>query len=184
MSYLKKDFNNSDLWRIYDGIVNGGSGSDIAPLMTDLNDVSAFLDNDDVSVFKSGEQISVFKNEANESVFLNPLTGKSSLEATTLVSVIAFINNLVAKVGACELHGITGYNNSDTAQFIQVFDLAALPADGETPKIILQADPKSNFSYTGVKGVKFTNGIVICNSSTPESKTIGANDCWFNATVK
>jgi hypothetical protein len=80
------------------------------------------------------------------------------------------------------LFSITGYNDNAGAQFVQIHDAAALPADGAVPAIVLTVAAKENFWYELKEiGRFFSNGIVVCNSSTAATKTIGAADCWFNA---
>lgn len=87
--------------------------------------------------------------------------------------------SLVAKAEPAILLKISGYN-SGAAQFIQIHDVAALPADGAIPSIVVKSNATDNFEYYCSKnGLGFTYGIVICNSSTYATKTIGAADCFF-----
>lgn len=88
----------------------------------------------------------------------------------------------VVKSGAGTLYGFSGFSNRASQQFIQVFDLGNLPADGAVPMIVITVPASSNFSYDGgLHGRAFRAGIVICNSSTAATKTIGSADCWFDA---
>lgn len=103
-----------------------------------------------------------------------PYPGKSS-DST------AYESYRVASTIRATLYGISGYNSKSTGQFVQIHDVAALPADAAVPKVILWVPGQSNFSYdTSGMGMLFTNGIVVCNSSTGPTKTIGSADCWFN----
>lgn len=82
------------------------------------------------------------------------------------------------------LYGITGYNSKASTQFIQVHDAATLPADTAVPVIIMSVAASTPFSLDlGTRGRYFTNGIVVCNSSTGPTKTIGSADCWFDVQV-
>lgn len=86
----------------------------------------------------------------------------------------------IAKSGAGTLYGFSGFNNGAT-QFILVFDSVGLPADGAVPVFVLSAGAAANFSaYWGSVGRAFHQGIVLCNSSTAATKTIGTATCWFD----
>jgi hypothetical protein len=97
-------------------------------------------------------------------------------------SSAAYETSRVVKAVAGALFGLSGYNSKASAQFIQIHDAAALPAEGTVPVAILTAAASSNFSIDfGVYGRTFTNGIVICNSSTGPTKTVGSADIWVDA---
>jgi hypothetical protein len=91
-----------------------------------------------------------------------------------------YASSIVAKSGVGKCFGFQGYN-SGAAQFILVLDAQSLPADGVAPVIVITVAATSNFSaYFGTAGRSFDRGIVLCNSSTGPTKTIGAADCWFD----
>jgi len=103
-------------------------------------------------------------------------------QTLTNTTTVAFANNLLIKVSAGTLFTLTGYSSKTTDQFIQVHDSATLPGDTAIPRVIFRVPSNSNFSLDfGTYGRSFVNGIVVCNSSTPTTKAIGAADCWFDA---
>lgn len=93
----------------------------------------------------------------------------------------AYAASLVVKAAPGVLYGLTGYNSKASAQFIQVHDAAALPSDAAVPKITFTVAASSNFSIDFGRGRKFDTGIVVCNSSTGPTKTIGSADIWVDA---
>lgn len=92
-----------------------------------------------------------------------------------------YANSIVVKTGAGVLYGFTVYSSNAAAQFIQVFDAAAVPADTAVPTVLLTVAAAGNLGVTYIPGRKFLYGIVLCNSSTGPTKTIGAADCFFDA---
>ena len=112
-----------------------------------------------------------------------PPTSTSS-NAPTNSTQAALATSKVIKASAGTLFGISGYN-SGAAQFIQLHDAAALPADTAVPVVNIAVAATSNFSIDfGLYGMAFANGIVACNSSTAATKTIGGADCQFFARYK
>lgn len=104
--------------------------------------------------------------------------------APTNATTTAYAASLVAKATPGVLYGFSGYNSLNAEQFIHVHDASSLPANGAVPKILTKAAPLSPFSYeAGRLGRYFGTGIVICNSSTGQTKTLGAADCWFDVQV-
>lgn len=97
----------------------------------------------------------------------------------------AFENLRGVKSGAGTLYGFSGFNSKAAAQFVLAFDLSnvsAAPANGTIPVIVVTVPASSNFSYdAGRWGRAFHAGIILCNSSTSSTLTIGLADCWFDA---
>lgn len=114
-------------------------------------------------------------------VELAPATTNAPSNATTT----AYAASLIVKASAGTLYSITGYNSGNVTQFIQIHDSATLPADGSIPKVIFIVPPLSNFSFDLTPfGRSFASGIVVCNSSTGPTKTIGSANCWIDAQYK
>jgi hypothetical protein len=96
-------------------------------------------------------------------------------------STAALAASLVVKVGAARLLRVTGVSTNVGAQFIQLHDAASLPANAVVPKVVVSVAAGAPFSIDfGIYGRLFTTGIVICNSSTAATKTIGSADCLFD----
>lgn len=97
-------------------------------------------------------------------------------------SSIAYEASRVVKNTPGVLFGLTGYNSKTADQFIQLHDDTVTPAEAAVPVAVFKAAASSHFSLDfGVRGRKFAKGIVLVNSSTAPTKTIGSADCWFDA---
>ena len=84
------------------------------------------------------------------------------------------------KTGPGFLYGFTVYSSNVSAQFVQIFDAAALPADGAAPACLFSVAAQSNLPVEWLRGRPFRTGLVICNSTTGPTKTLGAADCYFD----
>lgn len=102
------------------------------------------------------------------------LGGATSTAATTALST-----SLVVKAEAGRLRGIVGY--STTAQYIQVHDAVSLPADTSVPLVTIPITAGEPYSIDFGVGLECATGIVISNSTTGPTKTIGAVDTWITA---
>lgn len=93
----------------------------------------------------------------------------------------AYAASLVVSAKPARLVRVTGFNSKGSGQFIQLHDAASLPADTAVPKFVMTVATVSNFVIDfSVNPRDFVNGIVVCNSSTGPTKTIGSADCWFD----
>lgn len=114
-------------------------------------------------------------------VEIAPATTNAPSNATTTT----YAASLIVKASAGTVYSITGYNSKTSAQFIQIHDSATLPADTAVPKVIFYVPAQSNFAFDLTPyGRSFAAGIVVCNSSTGPTKTIGSADCWFDVQYK
>ena len=97
----------------------------------------------------------------------------------------AYAASLVASANPALLCGLTGYNAKTSTQFIQIHDAATLPADTAVPKVVFEVGASSKFALDyNLNPREFATGIIICNSSTGATKTIGSADCWFDVQMK
>ena len=98
---------------------------------------------------------------------------------TTTAYAASLVVSTTPKTRLC---GLSGYNSKTSTQFIQIHDAASLPADAAVPKIIFEVGASSKFAIDwGANPRTFDTGIVVCNSSTGATKTIGSADCWIDA---
>ncbi len=91
----------------------------------------------------------------------------------------AVANSLIVSQSPSLLCGFTV--SSIAAQFIQIYDASAVPAEATVPLIVFSVPATSVLPVAFVPYPRsFRNGIVICNSSTQHTKTIGSADCIFD----
>ena len=108
--------------------------------------------------------------------------GTETFNKTTTANAASLVASSSGPVYLC---GLTGYNAKTSTQFIQIHDAASLPAEASVPKIVFEVQASSKFALDyGPSPRKFTTGIVICNSSTQATKTIGSADCWIDVQMK
>lgn len=94
------------------------------------------------------------------------------------------VASLVASTKPCKLLSLVIYNSGPT-QWIQIFESAAVPNNGEVPDlpaIRVLTKTTVNFDF-GVNGIDF-DALTICNSTTEFDKTLGANDCGIVAILQ
>jgi hypothetical protein len=136
----------------------------------------------EISANADAARLLVNKNGATVAVHLPEMT---QAYAPTNATTTAYAASLIVKASAGTLYMVTGFNSKDTAQYIHLYNSTTLPANGVAPVVIFYVPPMSNFSYDlGNYGRYFSTGIVIGNSTTGPTKTIGAADCWFDVQYK
>jgi len=86
----------------------------------------------------------------------------------------------VVKTGPGILYGITVTNTLAGTQYVQIFDASTLPADGAVPLLSKQLPASDAVGFSWLPGRTFLVGIIVCNSSTIGSKTIGLANCLFD----
>lgn len=108
--------------------------------------------------------------------------GGASFQTLSNSTSTALEASRIVKASAGTLFVISGFNNKASDQYIQVFDSTSIPANGTVPKITIYAAAGMPFGYTAPvgSGRSFSTGIVVCNSSTGNTKTLGSADCLFD----
>ncbi len=86
----------------------------------------------------------------------------------------------VVKTGDGILYGFT-VTNTGAAQFVLGFDQRTLPADGAVPLFAFPIAADDALPLNWIPGRTFLSGLVLANSSTNATLTIGAADCIFDA---
>ena len=91
------------------------------------------------------------------------------------------LRNAIVLPGRVVVYGFTVYNTKASAQYLNVFDANTIPAEGAVPLFSwpLAAHTGVGFGYQP-NGRQFQTGLVLCNSSTDATKTIGSADCQFD----
>lgn len=108
------------------------------------------------------------------------ITGEDQSPLPLNVHSNALANSIFVKSGQGALVGFTIDNSKAGSQFIQVFDLTSLPADGAIPDCVFRVAATSTLPIQWLPWRVFRVGCVICNSSTEATKTIGSADCFFD----
>ncbi len=113
-------------------------------------------------------------NTPNTTAWLTDFPAPSNVTST------AYEASHLIKASAGTLYSLTGYNSKTSAQFIQVHNATAVPADTAVPVVIFSVPASSNFAFELQRGRVMSTGIAVCNSSTGPTKTLGATDVWFD----
>lgn len=93
----------------------------------------------------------------------------------------ALANSIVASLGTARLYGFTATSTNVAAQFIQVFDESGVPSNAKIPVFTVNVAAASTVSvYFGSMGRTFDRGIILANSTTQGTLTIGAADTLFD----
>lgn len=97
-------------------------------------------------------------------------------------SSAAYENSRIGKSSKGLLFSISGFSSKTSSQWIQIFDSITLPPDGAIPIVPpIYVGGTQNFSWDSTLApFPISYGIVVCNSTTGPTKTIGSNDCMFN----
>lgn len=90
--------------------------------------------------------------------------------------------NHVIKDAAGVVFVASMYNDNAATRYLQFFDSHTLPADGVVPLLSFEVPTKTTrvIDSYAFRGKQFRIGIVVCNSTTGVSKTLGGADCLFD----
>lgn len=131
-----------------------------------------FIEGSNVSITVSDDS-----GDEEVDITISATTG-SSTPTMTRANSSSLEASRVLKSTSGSLRLVFGYN-SGSEQYIQLHDATSLPANGATPAAVIKVPATKSFSIGCDDGIPFTNGIVVCNSSTSNTKTIGSADCYF-----
>lgn len=110
-----------------------------------------------------------------------PLLGELAELGPSNYSSKALEASAVVKTGDGILYGFTVTNTNAADQYVLMFDARAVPSSGAVPIFGQKVSGGDAVSGLWWPGRTFFAGIVLCNSSTQGSLTIGAADCLFDA---
>lgn len=110
-----------------------------------------------------------------------PLLGELAELGPSNYASRALEASAVVKTGDGILFGFTVTNTNVAAQFVLLFDATARPGNGAVPIIGKLVAGGDAVGFNWFPGRTCFAGIVLCNSSTQGSLTIGAADCLFDA---
>lgn len=114
-----------------------------------------------------------------------PVPTASSDSVLSRAASTALASSLVVKASAGRLYLLTITNTKASAQYIQIHDTAAVPANGEVPVYSFYVPATTTVSFDATAfGDYFGTGITVVNSSTVATKTLGSADVWFTALYK
>ncbi len=88
-------------------------------------------------------------------------------------------NRICAKRVPGTLHSAIGFNTGPD-QYVQLHDSAVSPEDGAVPVITVKLLADSHFSIDFGLQRSFDAGIWLCNSTSADTLTAGAEDCLLD----
>lgn len=111
------------------------------------------------------------------------LTNLSASVASTSNSV-SYEASRAAKATSGTLFSVSIFNSAAVSQFYQLHNAASLPSNGAAPASIIKIPAGGSGGWDfGVRGRPFSTGIVISNSSTGPTLTVGAADSYYDAVI-
>jgi hypothetical protein len=105
----------------------------------------------------------------------------------------AAVSSLVVKPSAGYLHNVKIYNNNAAIRYLHIFDATSVPSNGTAPAIPPYSLPATGaavnptevtFGGSEYEGLRFDTGIVVANSTTQATLTLGSADSIIAAEYK
>jgi hypothetical protein len=117
----------------------------------------------------------------------SPLSGFGTPEDTEHLLPLYYASprlqaSAVVKTGPGTFYSITMTNTNAAARFLQVFDARDLPATGAIPLFSRSIPLGDSLTLTWTVGHTFGVGLIVCNSTTAASLTLGTVDSLFDVT--
>jgi hypothetical protein len=100
----------------------------------------------------------------------------------TWINSSGAVNSLVVSAAPAVLHSIT--ITTSLSQYLHIHNAITQPGNGATPLQSIWVNAGSLKYVFGEGGKSFSSGIVVCNSSTMTTTTIGAADSMFAVEYK
>lgn len=88
---------------------------------------------------------------------------------------------LQVSTDGCVLHSLIVSSDLGTLQWLQIHDLATTPANGAVPLICIPI-PVNGHAVLDFP-IALQNGCYVCNSTTHDTKTLGAANCLVIANI-
>jgi len=93
----------------------------------------------------------------------------------------ALASSQVGFAGQGRLYGFSVSSTRASGQFVQLFDASAVPANGAIPILSLNIATGTSIAVDfGSEGRWMRIGVVVANSTTQGSLTLGSADCLFD----
>lgn len=92
----------------------------------------------------------------------------------------ALASSIVVPGRIC-VYRVYAYNSNAGTRYIQFFDANAVPADTAVPLFAYPLLTKTGYEFVWFdQGRQFQTGLVVCNSTTDTTKTLGSADSFFD----